>query len=68
MGDIGTILHEILHALGLYHEISRTDREQHVYINWDNIQEGKGDSLVFYQLHQHAIARYSFLTRVSEVC
>ena len=31
------ILHEIGHALGLFHEHSRIDRNQHVKVLWDNI-------------------------------
>jgi streptogramin lyase len=37
----GSIMHEILHSAGLYHEQSRGDRNGHVEILWDNIQEGK---------------------------
>lgn len=33
-----TIIHEILHAAGIYHEQSRTDRDQHIEILWDNIE------------------------------
>ncbi|XP_019962298.2 low choriolytic enzyme-like [Paralichthys olivaceus] len=35
------VQHEILHALGFHHEHMRSDRNQHVIINWENIQEGK---------------------------
>jgi hypothetical protein len=34
-------LHEICHTLGLIHEHSRPDRNNHVNINWNNIKSGK---------------------------
>jgi hypothetical protein len=35
-----TVMHELLHTLGFWHEQARADRNLHVEIMWENIHEG----------------------------
>merc|ERR1712165_372214 len=40
----GVIQHEFMHALGLYHEQSRPDRDSYVKINYENVQGGTSNN------------------------
>ncbi|KAM3861017.1 meprin A subunit alpha [Diretmus argenteus] len=41
--------HELLHALGFYHEQSRSDRDDYVKIWWDQIEAGKEHNFKKYE-------------------
>lgn len=36
---VGKALHEIGHALGLWHEHTRSDRDEHIEVLWDNVRD-----------------------------
>lgn len=46
--DKGTVIHEIGHAVGAFHEQSRADRDRHVTIRWANIEAGKAHAFNTY--------------------
>lgn len=46
--DFSTVIHEIGHAIGFYHEQSRTDRDNYVTIQWNNIQSAYTDNFETY--------------------
>lgn len=49
LGSEGRAIHELLHALGLFHEQSRADRDKFVKIQLENVL--KGHSLHVFFLH-----------------
>ena len=49
---IGTVIHELMHAAGFWHEQSRADRDDFVKIIWGNICNNMGYNFDKYSLQQ----------------
>lgn len=49
----GIVIHELGHALGVFHEQNRPDRDKHVTINWDNIEPA--NKFNFYKLKENQV-------------
>ena len=52
----GVVLHELLHVLGMWHEQSRYDRDQYVWILWQNIAPGKEDQFARFEILMFLLA------------
>jgi astacin (peptidase family M12A)/Kelch motif protein len=57
--DAGSTVHEITHALGLWHEQSRCDRGGFVEILWANIQTGKEHNFDSYCMNATDLYAYA---------
>ena len=45
----GIVVHELGHVIGFWHEHTRPDRDNHIEIVYQNIQEGRDVLFVFYK-------------------
>jgi len=57
---IGTILHEMGHVIGLWHEQSRPDRDTYVTVNYDNVIKGSWSNFQIDTDNQQILAGYDY--------
>ena len=57
------IYHEIFHSLGMRHEHTRPDRNEHIKVNWDNIDPDFQHDFYINDHHLYDIEEYPYETR-----
>lgn len=56
----GNVIHEIGHALGLWHEHTRLDRDSYITVNWKNIKRGKEHNFEKHRFNGMPLGPYDY--------
>ena len=58
--SVGSIVHEIAHAIGLFHEHTRPDRDNKVTVVWDEIVDDKAFNFEIYEAGAESWGDYDY--------
>src|ERR1700683_4643153 len=58
--SVGTILHEMGHVIGLWHEQSRSDRDTYVTINYNNVIKGSWSNFQIVTDNEQILSAYDY--------
>jgi hypothetical protein len=57
---VGTILHEVGHVIGLWHEQSRSDRDTYVTVNYNNVIKGSWSNFQIVTDNEQILSAYDY--------
>ena len=64
----GTAIHEMMHAIGFFHEQSRLDRDDYVTVQWANVDKGQRSLSEAHRLSlvliSEAVVNYKFMNLI----
>jgi hypothetical protein len=56
----GSVIHELGHAIGLFHEHTRRDRDNHIQVKWNEIVAGKENNFEILTANAQHLGEYDY--------
>ena len=58
--SVGSVIHEVSHAIGLFHEHTRADRDNYIRVDWDNVKGDKEFNFEIYDAGAEMHGEYDY--------